>query len=571
MFRRICLSLTIAAVVLIVACAAPAPTSAPPPPATSAPPAVSATQPSAAAPTQPSTVVPTKPPEPTKAPTVSKVGGTLNIVEISDPDTLDLQQTTQTTSGNITGRIYEKLVYQDLDKSYKGLLAESWTVSPDNTVITFKLRQGVVFSDGSPFNAEAVKFTYERLKRIGTKASIYPAFQNVAKMETPDAYTFVMTLKEPAAPFLHDLVANAAGILSPSAVKAANDDVHRRPVGTGPYKLKEWKVGQELILERNELHKEFRVYYENKGASYIQEIRIKIIPELATQLAALEAGELDRISLRPQDIAKYEKDPRFKTYDSYATGNVYLAFDCAKPPFDNPKVRQALSYPVNKDEIVQVVLEGKIGRRACCPIAESIQGYDPKLKEYELNYNPAKAKQMLDELGYKPGPDGNRQTPDGKPFAPALYTTTSETFGKVATLLQAQYRAVGINVQIKPMESAALNAFTPTRQHDLFMNSYNWNEPDMFTVFLSCERLQSGNRAQYCNQDLEKLIVAGRSEMDQTKRMKIYFDAQKFVMEQAVWQPLYNTITKFVVSAKVKDVKQDAEGDTLFHDAYIAK
>jgi peptide/nickel transport system substrate-binding protein len=563
MFRRIFVAITLAATVLLAACAAPSPTAAPPSPATTVPPAVSATQPPAAA--------PTKPPEPTKAPEVSKVGGTLNLVAVGDPDTLDLQQTSQVASGNITGQIYEKLVYLDLDKTYKGLLAESWTVSPDNKVITFKLRQGIVFSDGSPFNAEAVKFTYERLQRVGSKASIYTAFQNVEKMEAPDDYTFIVRLKEPAAPFLHDLVANAAGILSPSAVKAANDKIDRVAVGTGAYKLKEWKVGQEIILERNPTHKEFRAYLDNKGAPYIQEKRYKIVPEAATQLVALEAGELDAIALRPQDIAKYEKDARFKIYDSYATGNVYLAFDAAKPPFDNPKLRQALAYPVNKDEIVQVVLEGKTGRRACCPIAESIQGYDPKLKEYELNYNPAKAKQLLDELGYKPGADGMRQTPDGKSFAPAIYTTTSETFGKVATLLQAQYKAVGINMQVKPMESAALLALTPTKQHDLFLNSYNWNEPDMFTVFLSCDRLQSGNRAQYCNQDLEKMIVAGRAELDQIKRMKIYFDAQKFVMEQAVWQPLYNAINKVAVSTKIKDVKQGPEGDPIFHDAYIAK
>ncbi len=550
MLPRISFVLSLAMVVLLAAFAAPAATL--PSLASSAPAAVGAAQ-------------------ATKAPDVDKVGGTLNLVLANDPDTLDSQQTSQIESGNITGQIYEKLVYQDLDKSYKGLLAESWTVSPDALVVTFKLRQGIVFSDGSPFNAAAVKFTFERLQRVGTKASIYPFFQTVVKMEAPDDSTFIMTFKEPQADFLYNLVANAAVILSPSAVKAANDKIDRTPVGTGPYKLKEWKVGQEIVLERNPQHKESRAYFDNKGAPYIQEMRFKIVPEAATQLVALEAGELDAINLRPQDLAKYEKDSRFKIYDSYATGLVYLAFDCAKPPFDNPKLRQALSYPVNKDEIVQVVLEGKTGRSACCPIAESIQGYDPKLQEYELGYNPAKAKQMLDELGYKPGPDGMRQTPDGKSFAPAIYTTTEEVYGKVATLLQAQYKAVGINMQIKAIEKAALLALTPSQQHDLFLNQYSWNEPGMFTVFLACDRLKSGNRAQYCNPDLEKLITAGRTELDQTKRMQIYFGAQKFLMEQAVWQPLFNQINKTAVAVRVKDVKQDPQGAPVYHDAYITK
>src|SRR5207245_2432207 len=270
-----------------------------------------------------------------------------------------LHQTSNPVSSTIFGWIYEPLLYQDLDNTYKGLLAESWAVSSDNRAITFKLRKGVTFTDGSPFNAEAVKFTFERLVRVGAKSPIFETFKNIASAEAKDETTFVLNMKEPSAPIFHDLQTAYVGILSPSAVKAANDSIGRA---------------------------------------------------------------------------------------------------ANRPPFDNAKLRQALSRAVNKSEIVQVVFENKLAKVSCCPIAESIQGYDPKLKDFELGYDVAKAKAGLDELGYKAGADGLRATPDGKPFKPVLYTSTSDTHGKISTLLQAQFKAVGVDLQIKQLEAGALLA-----------------------------------------------------------------------------------------------------------------
>ncbi len=525
------------------------------------------------APASPASVAPLPSVAPTSAvvPEQSKLGGTFNVAAITDPETLDLHQTSNPVASTIFGWIYDTLVYQDLDTSYKGLLAESWSVSADNKTLTFTLRKGLKFTDGSPFNAEAVKFTFERLKRVGAKSPIFETFKNVTSMDTPDDATFVLNMAEPYAPIFHDMATSYAGILSPSAVKAANDDIGRKAIGTGPYKLKEWQTGQFITLERNADYKQFQAFYANKGAPYIQELRYKVIPEPTTQLAALDAGEIDLLGLRAQDVPKYGGDARFKIYDSYTFGLTYLGFDTARKPFDDAKVRQALSYAVNKDEIVQVVFEGKLAKAQCCPIAESIQGYDPKLKEFELKYDAAKSKQLLDGLGYKAAANGPRASPDGKPFQPVLYTTNSDTHGKIATLLQAQFKAVGVDLQVKQLESGALLAATPKAEHDLYLNGYSWNEPDMFSLFLSCDRVKSSNRVLYCNQDLEKLIKAGRTELDQAKRMQIYVEAQKLTMQEAPWQPLYMPVNKTAVSTKIKDVKQAQSGGLLFHDAYIAK
>jgi len=509
-------------------------------------------------------------PAPAAEPT-SKVGGSVTFVAMTDPDTLDLHQTSNPVSSTIFGWIYEPLVYQDLDNSYKGLLAESWTVSPDSKTITFKLRGGITFTDGSPFNAEAVKFTFERLQRLGAKSPIFETFKNVTSMEAKDDLTFVMNMNDPYAPIFHDLQVSYAGILSPKTVRGANDNISRTAVGTGPYMLKEFQTGQQITLERNPGYKWAPALYQNRGAPYIQELRYRVIAEPATQLAALDAGEVDVLGLRAQDLAKYGNDARFRVYDSFTFGLTYLGFDAKRPPFDNAKLRAALARAVNKTEIVQVVFENKLAKAQCCPIAESIQGYDTRLKEFELTFDPTRAKTELEGLGYKAGADGLRTMPDGKPFKPVLYTTTSDTHGKIATLLQAQLKGVGVDLQVKQLESGALLAATPKAEHDLYLNGYSWNEPDMFSLFLSCDRVTSSNRVLYCNGDLEKLIKAGRTELDQAKRMQIYFDAQKLTMQEAPWQPLYMPVSKTAVNAKVLDLKQGQAGGLYWHDAWVKK
>jgi peptide/nickel transport system substrate-binding protein len=342
-------------------------------------------------------------------------------------------------------------------------------------------------------------------------------------------------------------------------------------VGTGPYTLGDWKTGQEITLVKNADYTSAPAAFANHAAPYIDEVHIRVIPEPASQLAALQAGEIDGLGLSATQLPQVEGDSKFKIYDSFTFGLTYLGFDAKRPPFDDPKLRRALSYAVNKTEIVQAVFENKLAKVACCPIAESIQGYDPKVADAEAKYDVAKAKSSLDAIGYKAGSDGLRTTPDGKPFKPVLYTTTDATLGKVATLLQAQFKAVGVDLQVKQLESGALLAATPKAEHDLYLNGYSWNEPDMYSLFLSCDRLKSSNRVLYCDPKLEDLIVQGRTTLDQAKRMQIYFNAQTYTLEQAPWQPLYMSVNKTAIRATIKDLKQGKSGAIYWYDAYVAK
>jgi peptide/nickel transport system substrate-binding protein len=495
-------------------------------------------------------------------------GGIFTQAVNTDPETMDLQVTSNPAAYTVFSQIYDTLVYQDYDGSYKGYLAESWIISPDGLSITFKLRKGIKFTDGSPFNAQVVKFTFERLQKVGTKSPIYEMVKGFTAIDVVDDATVKITLKEPTATIWHDFATAYAGILSPTAVEKAGDNYGRQPVGTGPYKLKEWQTGQLVVLEANADYAHPPTYYTNKKASFLKERRYKVIPEAATRMAALEAGEIDMVGLEAKDFPKYSTDPRFRVYTANITGITYLGFTCVRPPFDNPKMRQAMAHAVNKKEIVDVVFEGKLAVAIHSPLPPSIQGYSEKLKEFEYKYDLEKAQALFAELGYKPGATGILEK-DGKPFRPVLYTTTDSTRVKIATILQAQYKKVGVDLQIKTMESGTLLKLTPAAEHDLLLLGYNWGEPDALFLFLHSSRTKSSNRVHYISPAVDKLLEAGRREMDQAKRMQIYFDAQKQIIQDAPWQSLFMPLGTTAIVVKVKDVKVHPNGDLLFHDAYV--
>jgi len=499
-----------------------------------------------------------------------KVGGTLRLAVTTDPDTLDLHQTSNSASSTVFGKINAPvLVFQDFDKQYKPWLAEKIDVAPDNTTVTFTLRQGVKFTNGDPVDAAAMKYTFERLQQIGTKSTLYEVAKNFTSIEAVDARTVRIKLGTPQATLLHDLQTAYGGILSPKAVQAAGDNYGRQPVGSGPYKLESWKSGQEVILARNPDFAWPESYYKNKGAPYFERISYRVIPEAATRQQLFEAGEIDVLGLTAANANQYDNDKRFKVYKSNSASLAYLGFNCQRPPFTDRKLRQALSHAVDKNAIVKVALGGELGQAVNTPLPPSVLGYDDKLGQFNYQYDVNKAKSLLAELGYKAGSDG-MLAKDGQPFKPVLYTSTDTTYSKIATILQSQFKAAGVDLQIKTLESGVLLQTTPKGEHDLLLLGWNWNEPDALFLFLSKTRLASSNRVLWVNEEFEKLITDARAEMNQDKRLKMYADAQKIVLQEAPWQPLYMPIDKTAVSARLQGVMPHPAGGLLYHDAWVA-
>ena len=496
-----------------------------------------------------------------------EAGGTFTEVLSSDPETLDPHITSNSVSWTVFTEIYSALVYQDIDLSFKGMLAESWEISEDNTEITFALREGVTFHDGSEFNADSVKFTIERLKEIGAKSPIYDAALAI-NVEVVDPLTVKFIFDAPNAGFFNSFAGGYGGMLSQSAVEAAGEDYGRQPVGTNSFQFAEWQTGSSVTLSKFEDFTTPEEYFENQGAPHIDNLAWRVIAEPFAQVASLETGEVDAVDLTATDLPRFENDDNYEIFSARNTTMAYLGLTRTRPMMEDPLVRKAIAHATNREEIVTTLFEGGLAEAVSTPLPPSVPGYNEELEALSPAFDVEAAKALLEEAGWVEGDDGTREK-DGQKLAPELYTNTSATFGQVATLLQAQYRLAGIDVQINALETAALLDFTPRGEHDMLLLSWGWSDPDVLHLFLSTDRLESSNRVHYSNPDFDAVLLEGQQTMDQEARMEVYYRAQEILLEDLPWVPLYMPITKTAVNKRVQGLQVFPTGGFLLNHAPI--
>jgi peptide/nickel transport system substrate-binding protein len=494
-------------------------------------------------------------------------GGSMSFAVTTDPETLDPHMTSNGAAWTVFSKIHSSLFYQDLDLSFQGDLAESWEISEDNTEITLKLREGVTFQDGSEFNADAVKYTFERLAEVGAKNPNFEMAGGIT-VEVVDPLTAKLVFDQPNAAFFNAFTGGYGAMLAPEYTESAGDDYARQPNGTGPYALKEWQSGSTVTLEAFPDYKNFENYYENKGAAYIQELNYRVIPEAFAQIASLETGEVDSVDLTATDLPRFENDDRFEIFEANDTALAYLGITRTRPMMEDPMVRKAIAHGINREEIVTTLFEGGLAQACATPLPPSVPGYSEELEAEAPGFDVEAAKALLEEAGWVEGEDGIREK-DGQKLAPELYTNTSTTFGQLATLIQGQLRNIGMDVQINQLEMAALLDFTPKGEHDMLLLSWGWSDPDVLYLFLSTDRLETSNRVHYSNPEFDELLVKGQQTLDQEERMKVYYDAQKILLEDLPWVPLYMPIIKTAVAKRVQGVQMFPTGTLLLHDAYI--
>ena len=464
--------------------------------------------------------------------------------------------------------LYDTLVTRQRDGKLLPLLAESWQVSPDGKSIDFKLKEGVKFHDGTPLNAEAVVFTFERFKKEGTKSPIYGNIKEIESVEPIDPRTVRFSFVKPNAAFISTLAMPHAGIMSPTAAKAAGDEIGSKPVGTGPFKLGEWQRGVSITLVRNPDYNWGSPEVENRGPVKFEKLVFKLIPDASTQLSALQTGEVDVLfTNEPSHLTKLEADPNVAVERVDLDALVYLGYNCAKPPFDDAKVRRALSHAVNKSEIIATALGG-LGTEANTLLAPSMLGYSEEVKQFAPGYDPAKAKALLAEAGFVQQSDGTWER-GGQKLAGKLLTSTRAPNDAIATVLQAQFKAIGVPVEIQQLDSAAVMKATTEGAFDLLLWRYEWNDPDGLNIFLSTARIRQTNRVFYSNPKVDALFEAGLREFDTEKRAAIYVEAQKLILSDAAWQPLYNPVEGMAVGKHVKGVRVGALGRMLVNDVTL--
>ncbi len=477
--------------------------------------------------------------------------------DIGDASNLIPILASDSASHTVAGLIYNGLVKYDKNMTIVGDLAESWEISSDGLVITFKLRKGVRWHDGKPFTAADVLYTYRVTIDPKTPTAYGGDFLKVRKAEILDDHTFRVTYDKPFAPAL---ISWGASILPRHLLEGKDitkSPLARHPVGTGPYRFSEWVAGQKIVLVAND------DYFE--GRPYIDGRITRIIPDTATMFLELRARNIDMMGLTPLQYTRQTDNNLFRrNFDKYsylAFAYTYLGYNLKNPLFADKRVRQAISYAINKEEIVSGVLLG-LGKPATGPFKPGTWPHNDRVKIY--NYDPAKARNLLAEAGWVDSDQDGILDREGKLFAFEILTNQgNETRQKCAEIIQRQLAEVGIRVKIRIVEwSAFVTDFINKRRFEAVI--LGWTippDPDAYDVWHSSKTApQELNFVSYSNPEADEMLEAGRSTFDQAKR-KIYYDRfQEILAEDQPYTFLYVPDELIILSNRIRGIEPAPAG-----------
>jgi len=497
--------------------------------------------------------------------TVVVWGGQMLIVALeAEPTTLDPHQITDYNSIRATMPMFETLTQfaPGTTEIIPGL-AKSWEVSDDGLVYTFHLRKGVTFHDRTSLTAEAVKFNIDRqldpehpYHDTGVFAYAEFTFGMVESVSVEDDFTVQFKLKYPFAPFLRNMAMASAAIISPEAIKRYGSDIAINPVGTGPFRFKEWVPGVRIVLERNE-------NYWGEPAT-LDGLVFRPIVNPQSRLAALEAGEVDFIvNPPPEDVERLRANPNFQVVAKLGQHTWWVALNCQRPPFDNVLVRQAVHYAIDKKAIVEGILRNT-GIVANNPLPPNVWSYTEDVKIY--SYNPDLAKQLLSQAGYPNGFTVDFWVPESG--------SGMQQPVEMATAIQAYLAQIGITARIQTWEWGTYldKVFQPDYTQVAEMHEMSWimdnGDPDNFLyILLSGEQWPPAgfNESFYKNEQVDKLLAQARTELDQEKRKELYIQAQKLICEDSPWVWVDHAYEIFVMKAGIQGfVFQPTQGILRF-------
>jgi peptide/nickel transport system substrate-binding protein len=541
----------------------------------------SATQPPAT-PTAAAPIATTKPNEPTAttapaiptetlAPTEDpRIGGTAGFSIAQDPDTLDIQKSSSGVTSAIMDLVGGNLL--SLDPQTGNLipyLAKSWIVSEDGKTITFTLKDGIKFHDGTPLTAEDYAWTLNRAIDPTTASPVSGAMlQGMTQATALDPLTLQITLSSPNYYILNGLA--IGGYLAPysKAYAESNGDDYlaRNPMSVGPYIFKEWRTGESITLERNPDFTWGPDYAP--GPRFVQTIVFKIIPDQATDVAALEAGETVTTGVPQSEISRFEDPTKFTIYHTMGqTLYPALVFNLTKEPWTDINVRQALSYAIDRQSIVDVFLQGQ-GEIAYGPLPPSIPGYTKDVETY-YHFDTAKALSLFKDAGYTQDASG-KLSKAGVPLTIKLLTPSYDFIIPGLEIVKEQLKTIGVELTIEALDPSLVDTNATKGDYDLLVTGYNYNTADILYFFFHSSMIGAGTNYTVNDPTLDAMLDESRSNMDPTQHNKIVHDLQTYIMDKAYWITLANSIGNQVVSTNVQDAYwSDALSRLVMENAWL--
>ena len=459
---------------------------------------------------------------------------------------------TDSASHEIADLIYNGLLKYDKNLNLIGDLAKDFTFSKDHLKIIFHLRKGVKWQDGYPFTADDVVFTYRLIMDPNTPTAYRSDYEFVKDVKKIDNYTVEVIYKRPFAPALSTWTVS---ILPKHLLEGKNiltSPLKSHPIGTGPFKFKRWDVGQKIELVANDN------YF--MGRPYLDGFIYRVIPDSATMFLELKAGKVDLMGLTPIQYKRQTNSEFFKRnyrkfcYPTFAY--TYLGFNLKNPLFKDRRVRQAIAYAINKDEIINVVLLG-LGVKATGPYRPDMWYYNPNVKRYP--YNPVKAKKLLEKAGWKDTDGDGILDKDGRKFEFTILTNQGNLNRlKTAEIIQKRLGEIGIKVKIRVIEWAAfINDFINKRRFEAVILGWSTGiDPDQYDIWHSSKTAPGDlNFISYKNKEVDKLLEKGRLTFDKERRKAIYFKFQKILAEDQPYVFLYVPYSLVIVHKRFHNVK----------------
>jgi len=466
----------------------------------------------------------------------------------SSPLNLDPRIGTDAQSERIGELIFEGLVRRDEQFELKPRLAESWQI-PDPLTYVFHLRHDVRFHDGRAMTSTDVKWTLDSLLGGTLRSAKTSAYRYIDRVETPDDFTVVIRLKEPYAALLWNLSDGAIGIVP----NGSGEALARHPVGTGPFRFVSETPDREVLIERNP-------QYWGKLAG-LARVRFKVVPDATTRALELRKGSADaEINALPGDlIPALARQPQLVVERAPGTSYQYLAMNLRDPILKNVAVRQALAYAIDRTPIIHYLWHD-MARPANSVLPPQHWAYDATAQVYP--HDAAKARQLLDQAGYRPGPSGVR-------FHLLMNTSTDESTRLLCAVLQQQLRQVGIVLDIRSFEFATFYADVVKGAFQLY--SLRWvggsnQDPDVFENLFDTASFapKRANRGYYSNPEVDRLIAQGRSSVDEQQRTAAYAAIQEALNRELPYVHLWWADNVLVHTRRLENVHLTPAGNYDF-------
>jgi ABC-type transport system substrate-binding protein len=463
----------------------------------------------------------------------------LVIAANKEPVGFDPNKVPAESSLRIYSLIYDTLTTMDKDFNVKPSLADKWTFSEDGKTLTFNLHQGVKFHNGREFTSDDVKYTLERIMDPKEAALSKSSLSSINTIETPDKYTVVLKLKTADTAILANL-ANPFSSIVPKEIT----DLNKQSVGTGPFMMDKVDPGQLVTLKKNP-------NYFNKSVPKVDILTFRIMNDEAERMAAIRSGKIDLaiITNESAKLLENQKNVSISSFDSLQY--LYVAMNVAKKPFDDVRVRQAISYAINRDDIVNSVWKGQAAVSG--PMSPAQKAFALDVKEFpSYQHNLEKAKGLMKAAGYENG------------FETVIQTTSQyPEFVDTSQVVQQQLKEIGIKVEIKKMEEAAFVELWKSKKMDIMVGRNNsGTNPDRSMRFFFATN-GSANVWNYSNPKYDDLVQKALETADENARKDIYNQAQKMLVEDSPNIFLNSPKIFYAVSSRVKDFVPTAAGEWI--------